>query len=302
MNNKVILVVLDGLNHQVAHDCMGYLNALIEQDRATLYPVISELPSMSRPLYECLLTGVTPAKSGIVNNDIVRLSHHSSVFSLAKQASLTTAAAAYHWMSELYNIAPYNAVRDRFTDDPSLNIQHGCFYHMDHYPDEMVFLDAENLRQQHNPDFLLIHPMNIDDAGHKFGLDSSQYRNTARGADIILSNYVDVWLDAGYQILITSDHGMNNDRSHGGILPEERAVPLFVIGDSFSHQPTVMQQTELCGNVCQLLGLVDHGKAYNSALLNQQPELIRQQPCNTSIKTSASTNTNNQAEKSENSL
>jgi predicted AlkP superfamily pyrophosphatase or phosphodiesterase len=300
MNNKVILVVLDGLNHQVAHDCMGYLNALIEQDRATLYPIISELPSMSRPLYECLLTGVTPAQSGIVNNNIVRLSHHSSVFSLAKQASLTTAAAAYHWMSELYNIAPYNAVRDRFTDDPSLNIQHGCFYHMDHYPDEMVFLDAENLRQQHNPDFLLIHPMNIDDAGHKFGLDSSQYRNTARGADIILSNYVDVWLDAGYQILITSDHGMNNDRSHGGILPEERAVPLFVIGDGFSHQPTVMKQTELCGNVCQLLGLVDHGKSYNSALLNQQPELIRQQLCNTSIKTS--TNTNNQAEKSVNSL
>jgi len=270
MSNKVILVVLDGLNHQVARGCMGYLNALIEQDRATLYPVISELPSMSRPLYECLLTGVVPAQSGIVNNDIVRLSNHSSVFSLATQASLTTAAAAYHWVSELYNIAPYNAVRDRFTQDPNLNIQHGCFYHLDHYPDEMVFLDAENLRQQHQPDFLLIHPMNIDDAGHQFGLDSSQYRNAARHADSMLSNYVDTWLQAGYQIMITSDHGMNNDKSHGGILPEEREVPLFVIGDKFSHQPTSTRQRDICGSICQLLGLTQHDKTCSSGLLIKQ--------------------------------
>ncbi|MEZ8822203.1 alkaline phosphatase family protein, partial [Vibrio sp. 10N.247.310.23] len=31
MSNKVILVVLDGLNYQVARDCMGYLNGLLEQ-------------------------------------------------------------------------------------------------------------------------------------------------------------------------------------------------------------------------------------------------------------------------------
>lgn len=30
MSNKVILVVLDGLNYQVARDCMGYLNGLLE--------------------------------------------------------------------------------------------------------------------------------------------------------------------------------------------------------------------------------------------------------------------------------
>ncbi|WP_232802355.1 hypothetical protein [Motilimonas sp. E26] len=31
ISNKVILVVLDGLNYQVAHDCIiGYLNGLIE--------------------------------------------------------------------------------------------------------------------------------------------------------------------------------------------------------------------------------------------------------------------------------
>ncbi|MGV2990232.1 alkaline phosphatase family protein [Vibrio sp. E150_011] len=261
MSNKVILVVLDGLNYQVARDCMGYLNGLIEQQKATLYPLQCELPSMSRPLYECILTGVTPVLSGIVNNQIVRLSKHDSVFSLAKEQGRVTAAAAYHWVSELYNRAPYDAVRDRFTDDVQLNIQHGHFYHWDHYPDEALFLDAESLRQKHQPDFLLIHPMNIDDAGHKFGLNSSQYRNTARHADIYLSNYIEKWLAEGYQILVTSDHGMNDDLSHGGILPEEREVPLFVIGDAFTHASIDLKQTEICGMCCQLLGL-QHSKPF----------------------------------------
>lgn len=266
MNNKVILVVLDGLNYQVARDCMGYLNGLIEQQRATLYPLQCELPSMSRPLYECILTGVKPVESGIVNNQIVRLSHQDSIFSLARREGKTTAAAAYHWVSELYNRAPFDPIRDRFTHDATLNIQHGCFYHWDHYPDEALFLDADYLRRTYNPDFLLIHPMNIDDNGHQFGLDSPQYRNSARGADICLSNYIENWLADGYQVMVTSDHGMNNDRSHGGILADERDVPLFVIGDQFTHQDCQVKQTELCGVVCQLMNL-DHAKPYSQALL-----------------------------------
>ncbi|ASI91675.1 alkaline phosphatase family protein [Vibrio mediterranei] len=266
MSNKVILVVLDGLNYQVARDCMGYLNGLIEQQKATLYPIQCELPSMSRPLYECILTGVPPVISGIVNNEIVRLSNQESVFSLAKSQGKVTAAAAYHWVSELYNRAPYDAVRDRFTDDESLNIQYGRFYHWDHYPDEALFLDAESVRQKYHPDFLLIHPMNIDNTGHKHGLDSRQYRNSARAADIFLSNYLTTWVEAGYQVMITSDHGMNNDLSHGGILPEEREVPLFVIGEQFTHAATDVKQTELCGVCCQLLGL-EHRKPYSPELI-----------------------------------
>ncbi|MEI6897779.1 MAG: alkaline phosphatase family protein [Psychromonas sp.] len=270
MKNKVILIVLDGLNYQVARDCMGYLHALIENNQATLYPMNCALPSLSRPLYECILTGKTPAQSGIVHNDIRRLSKHTSIFSLAKDAGLTTAAAAYHWISELYNSSPYHAKTDRFTNNKALNIQHGSFYHLDDYPDEMLFLDAQHLIQQHNPDFLLIHPMNIDDAGHKFGLHSSQYRNSARQVDLILSDYLDQWMEDGYQILITSDHGMNNDKSHGGILEEERQVPMFVIGEHFSHQSVQLKQHEICGTVCHLLGLNAPDKHFSTDLLKYE--------------------------------
>ena len=109
--------------------------------------------------------------------------------------------------------------------------------------------------------------MNIDDAGHQHGLHSRQYRNAARQADTLLAEHLQNWLDAGYQLLITADHGMNGDCSHNGLLAEEREVPLFVLGDGFSlNQAAKPQQIELCGIICQLLG-VPHDKPLCRELL-----------------------------------
>ena len=94
MFGKVILVIVDGLNYQVALSCMGYLNGLQETGRCLRNKLVCELPGLSRPLYETILTGVHPIESGIINNDIVRLSTQSSIFSIARSHGLTTAAAA----------------------------------------------------------------------------------------------------------------------------------------------------------------------------------------------------------------
>nr|WP_298111064.1 alkaline phosphatase family protein [uncultured Pseudomonas sp.] len=264
---NVILVILDGLNYEVARHALGHLQAYCGAERAALYKLDCELPSLSRPLYECILTGTRPIDSGVVHNQVVRLSNKRSIFHYARDAGLCTAAAAYHWVSELYNRAPFIAVRDRHTDDLELPIQHGHFYYADHYPDSHLFADAESLRLRHSPNFLLVHPMNIDDAGHKHGLDSAQYRNSARVADILLADYLQGWLEAGYQVLVTADHGMNNDRSHNGLLAEEREVPLFVLGSAFSlNRDAQPKQTELCGTVCELLG-VAHDKPVCRELL-----------------------------------
>ena len=257
---KAILVILDGLSHSVAEHAMGHLHAWCAAGRGAFYRLDCELPALSRPLYECILTGVPPIESGIVHNDVVRLSTERSIFHYARDAGLRTAAAAYHWVSELYNRAPFHAARDRHSETPELPIQYGHFYFEDHYPDSHLFADAESLRLRHDPGFLLVHPMNIDDAGHKHGLDSSQYRNAARRADILLAEYLQRWLEAGYQVLVTADHGMNNDRSHNGLLAEEREVPLFVLGSAFSLDAAARpKQTELCGTLCELLG-VPHDK------------------------------------------
>ncbi|WP_462327114.1 alkaline phosphatase family protein [Desulfobaculum sp.] len=268
MSHTVILVLVDGLSAKVAHACMGYLQAIVNAGHAQSYTLTCELPSLSRPLYECILTGVPPIVSGIVDNGVVRRSRHDSIFSLATGAGRTTAAAAYHWVSELYNRAPYDPTRDRYTDDPALPIQHGIFYNVDHYPDCHLFADAQHLLARHAPDLLFLHPMNVDDAGHTHGGDGDGYRAAARRMDSLLSRYVPQWQDAGHQVIITSDHGMAPDRMHGGTTDDERRVPLYVTGSRFSMNPSASPaQTQLCGLVCELLGITGHGKPHCKELL-----------------------------------
>ena len=60
---------------------------------------------------------------------------------------------------------------------------------------------------------------------------------------------------------------MTNDRSHNGLLPEEREVRRFVLGDAFSlNAGAAPKQTDICGTVCELLG-VAHDKPVCRELL-----------------------------------
>jgi predicted AlkP superfamily pyrophosphatase or phosphodiesterase len=254
---KVIVVVLDGLRYDVAKSSMGYLNHLLEVSQAACYKVQSELPSLSRPLYEVLLTGTPSSVNGITGNHIVRLSNQKSIFHIAQEQGLVTAAAAYYWVSELYNRAPFDRIEDREQHDLNKAIQHGKFYFDDTYPDTHLFADAEVLRREHNPDFLYIHPMGIDDIGHRFGGGSKEYRAKAMEADSILALLLPLWMSEGYEIIITSDHGMSNEGQHGGITADEREVPFFCIGASMEPAvyTEILPQLVVAPLICKMLEL-----------------------------------------------
>ena len=255
---KVILILSDGLRYDTAVSSMGYLGHLVEARLATLYKVTGELPSLSRPMYETTHTGLAASEHGIVSNLIVRRSTRPNVFQSAVDAGKTTAAAAYWWFSELYNRAPYDKVQDREVDDESLLIQHGRFYTEDEYPDVELFATAAMLVRRFQPDYLLVHPMGMDNAGETFGSDSPQYRGQAIRQDKWLAPYVTEWLGAGYTVLLTSDHGMNADGHHGGTTPDVRQVPLYLIRPEMPGKgdtKQVISQLQIAPTLCRLLGV-----------------------------------------------
>jgi predicted AlkP superfamily pyrophosphatase or phosphodiesterase len=267
MAAKVILVILDGLRFDVAQQ-MGFLAHLVETSQAHLYKVQTELPTLSRPLYEVLLTGTSVSVNGITANEVARLSHQVSIFHLATQQGLTTAAAAYYWFSELYNQFPFSPFSDREQHHLSQPIQHGKFYFEDAYPDSHLFADAEVLRRDWNPNFLLVHPMGLDYAGHCFGSDSKQYRGRAIATDSLLAQYIPIWRQADYQILITADHGMNEDGQHGGTAANVRTVPLFCMGQCLDpteyHEP--LPQLSIAPLICSMLSIPPSEKMAQFAL------------------------------------
>ncbi|HVM72446.1 MAG TPA: alkaline phosphatase family protein [Anaerolineales bacterium] len=256
--NKVILVLSDGLRYDTAAASMGYLVHLVEAKLASLYRVTGELPSMSRPMYETIHTGLPVSIHGIVANQVIRASTKPNIFQLASAAGKTTAAAAYFWFSELYNRCPYDPVDDWEVDDDSLPIQHGRFYTQNEFPDIDLFATAGLLVRKFDPDYLLVHPMGMDNTGETFGADSKEYRNHAIRQDRWLSTHLTEWMERGYHILVTADHGINADGLHGGTTPDVRDVPLYFIcpdlpGKGQIHEP--ISQLQIAPTICRLLEL-----------------------------------------------
>lgn len=256
-NNRLIMIVIDALRFDTACSHMGFMQHLVEHGMAARYAVKSEVPSLSRPLYETILTGTPPLIHGIIGNRVVRLSTQESLFHLARRSGKTTAAAAYYWVSELYNHAPFRYGLDRLQLDKDAPIENGLFYFEDHYPDSHLFSEAQWLVTEKKPDFLYIHPMNVDDDGHKFTAESVEYRNRVLATDALLASTLPKWMNLGYDIIVTADHGMTSDGNHGGNTIEDRQVPLFIVSNKVKPvvDEQLISQLQVAPLACHLLGI-----------------------------------------------
>ena len=253
---KTILVLLDACRLDTVTQAAGYLEHLVQQGRGAKYRVWGELPTMSRPMYETVLTGLPVLRHGITDNGVVRRSRCENLFRLCRARGLETAAAAYSWMSELYSKAPFDPMADRFQPDGPGDICHGIFYYEDSYPDSHLFLDGEFLRKKYTPDFLLIHSMNIDLEGHRHGSQSREYLDAALGAGEALGRLLPGWLEDGYRVVVTADHGMNSLGQHGGDSPELRTLPLYIFAPEVQpgdHTQQAVSQLNVAPLICRLL-------------------------------------------------
>jgi hypothetical protein len=221
---RLVLVIADGLRADVAEQAMGYLRARVEAGLASATRYACALPGISRPLYATLLNGLLPVQHGIVTNEAVQACGPTLLHD-AHAAGLRSAVVAYHWFYELLSGQRFDPLRHRRAVPPGAGVVDATWYFDDAYPDSHTFADAEDLRLRHDPDLLLVHPMGPDDSGHRHGGDSDAYRLCARRLDGLLAHAMPGWHAAGYDVLLTSDHGMNRDRMHGGDEPSERLVP-----------------------------------------------------------------------------
>ena len=74
----------------------------------------------------------------------------------------------------------------------------------------------------------------------------------------MLANLIPEWMERGYNILITGDHGMNGDKMHGGTTPDVREVPLFVIrpqSPGRGDTGEIVSHLQLAPTICKLIGV-----------------------------------------------
>ena len=255
---RVVFVLIDGLAHATAVRMLGFMGGMVESGEALQARVQSVLPSLSRPCYATIFTGLPPLVHGVWANDQAARLEVVSIFDLLARAGRTSAVAGYHWMSELFSRGPFDHVRDVEQDGNAEGITHGRFYFNDEYPDQHLFAQAERMRAERRPDLLVIHPMGCDHAGHRHGSSSREYAATAAQIDFLLAKFVPRWLADGYHVVVTADHGMDEQGFHGGPDDQVRITPLYMLGPSVKRggaTDDVLQQTSLAGLLCALLRL-----------------------------------------------
>ena len=258
---KVIFILVDGLGLDAATKHCGFLEHMAEAGKAAKYRLIGGLPALSRPMYETLLTGLPVWRHGITANETNRRSRVPNLFSLTRQAGLVNACAGYSWLMELYgdHPLPFDVDRDRYCPDGSGDIMHGIFYSADDYPDSHLYADGDYLRRRYQPDFLMIHPMSVDHAGHRFGALSKEYARQAAENSVQIALRWETWHRHGYQIVVTGDHGMDALGRHEGNEPLQRETPLYILsdqvqcGDFSADQPAT--SLDVAPLLCRLLDI-----------------------------------------------
>ncbi|NLG83408.1 MAG: sulfatase-like hydrolase/transferase [Firmicutes bacterium] len=249
----VYLIVVDGLRYDVAHStAMPFLRGL--KQTAAWGKVRVGLPSYSRPGYARLLTGASTELTGLTMNEQTKAAPVPTVFSLAREAGLSTAASAHYWVKELVEGTSGPAegfFRGRF-------IQYGYFYRQDDEPDARVFANAKEIVRLDHPWLVLVLPPSVDAAGHQKGGRSPAYRKAAAAVDELLADfYHSLPRGEKHLVIVTADHGHRDAGGHGGEERDACEVPLFLLGEGVrpGRMKSTIDQLDIVPTIAAALGL-----------------------------------------------
>ena len=222
MENKVILISIDGMRPDGLKGCGNpYLKAL-EAECAYTYAGRSVFPSVTFPCHFSMTHSVTPERHGILTNTYVP--EVRPVVGLFERIKMFGGVSAmfYGW-EELRDIAR----------PASLKFATYVNAYMEESGDTVLTDEAIRVIDRHDPDFTFLYMVETDEkGGHDNGWMSEEY---LRRISVALDNtkrIIDRYCDT-HSVIIMADHG-GHDRSHGTRMPEDMTVPFFFRGKRFA--------------------------------------------------------------------
>lgn len=264
MQNKLLLIILDGVPWRNFRRLFGNLEGWVETGDARVWKHRSVVPSISASCYASIHTGVTPAVHGCTGNGNVFKLSHPDVFGQVRAAGGVTGGVAHSFWSEFFNRAPFDYVRDIEYDEPdSDSINHGRFHTMTGYgmdnqmtPSDIdLFATLTRLCERFDLDYGMLHTCTLDSMGHRFQHESHQMDHACFVMDEMLAPFITRWRAMGYEIIVTADHGQDARGHHGGAHPLQQETALYYFGSAEGPAPDVIiDQVQLAPTMVSRLG------------------------------------------------
>ena len=264
MDRKVLLIILDGVPLRNWRRLFGNLEGWVDSGLAQTWTMRSVLPSTSASCYASIHTGVTPQEHGCTGNgNVFRLSH-PDIFSETRKAGGITGAVTHSFWSQFFNRHPFDFVRDIEYDEPeSETINHGRFHTMTGYghinqmtpSDVDLFGTLTNMCLRFGLNYGILHTCTLDSMGHRCYHESEEMDHACFVMDEMLAPFIPKWLQMGYEVIVTADHGQDDRGHHGGRSDLQQEFALYYFGPAKGpKRDTQLHQLQLAPTILSRLG------------------------------------------------
>lgn len=206
---SAIVLLIDGLREDEARR-LPSLGALADEGVSGVVQL--EPPTLSTPYYHALLTGVTPAASGVRSNRF----HGPARFDTIADR-FRAAGAPVTWISEEIDWLPR---LDRAAGD----VVHARTDALGAPLDRAL----EDLVAAPRPALVFVHVVAVDESAHDHGVEHPTHRRALEIAGGVTARVSTAARRAGALLVVVSDHGHVTAGGHGGAEPEVARAPFVV--------------------------------------------------------------------------
>jgi hypothetical protein len=236
--SRVVLVVVDGLRLD-AFNKMKYVSSL--KEKGAYFTLKTGQPSLTFPSSAVIPTGAWQDVTGVTTNWYKGPVKLDSLFTLAKDHGLTTAIVGDEGWGQLFGDAATKTCTRKWEN------AYITF-------DEQTLAKALEFLAE-NPGFLLVHFVDVDNAGHDFGGASPEYQKYAEHIDSLIEKLHEN-MGEDTDLIVTSDHGQIDRGGHGGWEDVVTHVPLLLYGKMVKPGSYGMaEQTDIAPTMAAILGL-----------------------------------------------
>lgn len=249
MENKVILVLFDGMRADVPDKCENKFLYNLKEKATTCYKSQTVIPSVTLPCHTSLFLSVDPERHGITNNIwMAQVRPIDSIFDVVAAAG-GKCAMVHDWL-QLRDLAkPKSLHFDYYRSFAKKPLEDTVFTEK-----KMTDVAIDYIKEE-MPDFIFIYYAYSDEAGHKYGWMTDEYISAISSEVTQLERLVNEFGD-DYHIIVTADHG-GHDRTHGTTMPEDMTIPITFFGKSFEagRELDACSIKDIAPTVTTLLGI-----------------------------------------------